>query len=128
MGLPVMREFQTIFEEYGADYRVTMSRFLNNKEMYLRLLGMLFEEDNLQKLCIALEAGDLCGAFEAAHTLKGVVGNLGLVPLYQTLERLVELLRTEGKQDDYLVLCREVWLEFQRAQAFLEKLKGDGPV
>ena len=28
---------------------------------------------------------DLDGAFEAAHTLKGVAGNLGLTPLYRSV-------------------------------------------
>lgn len=119
-----MGEFQIIFEKYGADCTTVMARFMNNEALYLRLLGMLFQDDNLEKLCAALEVNDLSGAFEAAHTLKGVVGNLGLTPLYRALEKLAEPLRAGEKREDYPTLYEVVQLGFQRAEAFWEELKG----
>lgn len=44
-----MPGFQHIFEGYGADYRTTMYRFINNEETLLRLPDMLFQEDSLEK-------------------------------------------------------------------------------
>ncbi|MCB6200470.1 Hpt domain-containing protein [Extibacter muris] len=119
-----MQAFQTIFEEYGADYAGAMGRFMNNEGLYVRLLGMLFQDDNLENLGAALEMNDLGTAFEAAHTLKGVVGNLGLTPLYQALEKLVEPLRAGKKREDYPALYGDVQTEFRRAEAFWEELKG----
>lgn len=118
-----MQGFLEVFEDYGADYEETMARFLNNKKMYLRLLNMLFQDDNLKKLGAALEANDLNGAFEAAHTLKGVVGNLGLKPLYDAVDKLVEPLRAKEIRNDYPVLYQAVELEFERAEEFMGKLK-----
>ena len=42
---------------------------------------------------------DLIAAFDAAHTLKGVLSNMGLTPLYDCVSAIVEPLR-EGRFDD----------------------------
>lgn len=119
-----MKTFQEIFEEYGADYTSTMKRVMNNEAMYLRLLDMLAVDDSMPKLDDALAAGNLQGAFHAAHTLKGVAGNLGLVPLYQALEKLVEPLRAGEERDDYPALHEAVRLALIRTDEFREALKG----
>ena len=89
-----MRGFRDTLEAYGVDYQTTMDRFLGNETLYRSLLDRLFEDDSLQKLGGALASGDTAKAFEAAHTLKGVTGNMGLTPLYAALCTLVEPLRT----------------------------------
>lgn len=43
-----------------------------------------------------MQAKDLPAAFTAAHTLKGVTGNLSLNVLYRSLLPLVEALRGQG--------------------------------
>ena len=73
-----MAVLKEIFKKYGADYETTMSRFMGNEQMYLRILAMLPRDENLHKLDHALQAGDYQAAFDAAHTLKGMAGNLGL--------------------------------------------------
>lgn len=123
-----MQEFEEIFKKYGADYKATMNRFLNNKTMYLKLLGMLFQDDSLQNLDNALKESDLGSAFEAAHTLKGVVGNLGLTPLLHTLDNLVKPLRAREIRDDYSKLYHEVELELKNANSFFRELKGDNQI
>ena len=45
-----MGSFRESFEAYGADYQTTMGRFMGNEKMYLRILDMLFEDENLNKL------------------------------------------------------------------------------
>ena len=47
----------------------------------------------------ALEAGDLDAAFEAAHALKGVTGNLALTPIYEPVQVVTELLRSRTETD-----------------------------
>lgn len=111
-----METFKQIFEDYGGDYQVTMSRFMGNESMYLKFLNMLFEDKSLEDLGAALAAEDLTGAFEAAHTLKGVVGNMGLTPLYRTVCDILEPLRAREQRDDYLSLYRNIQLEYQKAE------------
>ena len=48
----------------------------------------------------ALEKKDLNAAFDAAHALKGVLGNLSLTPLVEPTSEMTELLRA-GKDEDY---------------------------
>ncbi len=88
-----MGGFREMFEAYGADYHSTMARFMGNEAMYMKFLDMLFKDDNLEKLGEALEKQDYEEAFSAAHTLKGVVGNMGLTPLFHAVCAVVEPLR-----------------------------------
>ena len=105
-----MGTFQKAFEEYGADYTMTMSRFMGNEAMYLKFLNRLFEDESLQKLGAALEAADWPGAFEAAHTLKGVCQNLGFSNLYAPTYTLTETLRAgqlEGTQEQFAKVAEQ---------------------
>lgn len=117
-----MSRFREIMEEYGVDYEVTMTRFMGNEQLYLRLLDMLFQDKNLLELGDALAADDMTRAFEAAHTLKGVVGNMGLSPLYGAVCAIVEPLRTENRNEDYQALYQAISTEFARADVLRHAL------
>lgn len=123
-----MEGFKKYFDVYGADYQATMDRFMNNKAMYLRLLDMLFQDDTMRQLGAALEAGNLREAFDAAHTLKGVVGNMGLTPLSRAISAIVEPLRIGEQRTDYPALYQAIQVEFQKADEFRTKLKGEASV
>ena len=73
-----MADLREVFQKYGGDYETTMARFMGNEQMYLRILSMLPGDENLHKLGQTLQAGDYPAAFDTAHTLKGMAGNLGL--------------------------------------------------
>ncbi|WP_040196328.1 Hpt domain-containing protein [Candidatus Soleaferrea massiliensis] len=119
-----MQGFKELFEAYGADYQATMNRFMGNEAMYMRLLDMLFRDTGLSALGAALEANDLSAAFEAAHALKGVVGNMGLTPLYNAVNAIVEPLRAGERHEDYPSLYQAIQIEFQKADRLREGLKG----
>ena len=121
-----MSGFQDKFSAYGGDYLATMGRFLGKEAMYLRFLDMLFQDESLGQLGEALEAGDMESAFAAAHTLKGVVGNMGLTPLYQSVCTIVEPLRAREQRGDYPALYQKIQAEFQKADLLREQLKGGG--
>ena len=118
-----MGEFREIFEVYGADYNSTMARFMGNEAMYVKFLDMLFKDDNLEKLGTALEQQDYEAAFAAAHTLKGVVGNMGLTPLFNAVCAIVESLRKREVPEDYNVLYQIIQTGFLQADEFRKKLK-----
>ena len=118
-----MGEFREIFEVYGADYNSTMARFMGKEAMYLKFLDMLFKDDNLEKLGTALEQQDYEAAFAAAHTLKGVVGNMGLTPLFNAVCGIVESLRKREVPEDYNVLYQIIQTGFLQADEFRKKLK-----
>lgn len=120
-----MPGFPECFAAYGADHRDTMARFLGSESLYLRYLDMLPQDDNLRKLGAALADGDLERAFLAAHTLKGVAGNLGLLPLFRAVCAIVEPLRAREERD-YGALYQAIQEEFRRADAFRECLRRSG--
>ena len=93
-----MADIKEVFQKYGADYETTMSRFMCNEQLYLTILAMLPRDENLHKLDRALQSHDFPTAFDAAHTLKGMAGNLGLTPLYQTICAIAEPLRNGGQE------------------------------
>ena len=86
-------------KNYGANVEEGLSRCINNQALYLRLAGTVVDEKNFDKLHNALAANNLNEAFEAAHALKGVLGNLAITPLYDKVVEITELLRARTEMD-----------------------------
>ena len=86
--------------EFGADVDDGLARCMNNESFYLMLVRKAAETERLSQLESQLQAGDLDAAFEAAHSLKGVLGNLALTPIYTPVYEITELLR-ERRDIDY---------------------------
>ncbi|MDO4399901.1 MAG: Hpt domain-containing protein [Coriobacteriia bacterium] len=101
---------------YGANVDDGLARCMNNEGFYLRLVGMVADEKGFGALEQALAAGDLKAGFEAAHALKGVLGNLSLTPLFEPVNEITELLRAET-QMDYTELLAKIKAEKERFDA-----------
>ena len=78
---------------YGANTGEGLARCMNNEPFYLRMVAMALADKNFDALTAAMDAGDVTAAFEAAHALKGSIGNVSLSPIYRPLCELTELLR-----------------------------------
>ena len=85
--------------EYGADVDTGLKRCMGSEEFYLKMVRMIRNEEKFSVLEEALEQNDLQSAFEAAHALKGVCGNLALTPLFEPVSELTELLRAHTQMD-----------------------------
>ena len=83
----------------GANVEEGLSRCLNKEDFYLKMVNMGLNNQNFQLLGPALEAKDFDRAFELCHSLKGVIGNLSLTPLYDLICSLTELLRSRTDAD-----------------------------
>ena len=79
--------------DWGCDVDGALERMLDDEEFYLECLSMLMEDEGFDALSAALEQGDVSTAFDRAHALKGVLANLGLTPLFEQVEKIVEPLR-----------------------------------
>ena len=93
---------------FGANTTEGLERCCGNQALYLRLVNMVPSEKNFEGLKTALEAGDLDSAFQSAHALKGVLGNLSLTPMYKKSVEITELLRSRT-QTDYAPLLAELF-------------------
>lgn len=93
--------------EFGVNTKEGLTRCMNNEKFYLKMLKMGLASDQFDKLGESLEAGKLEEAFESAHALKGVLGNLALTPIYTPLAEMTELLRA-GKSADYTEIYKPI--------------------
>ena len=94
---------------YGANVDEGMSRCMNNETFYLRLVNMAADDAGFERLRSALEKNDRKEGFEAAHALKGMLGNLALTPVAKPASELTEMLRTEtGAETDSQALMEEI--------------------
>lgn len=87
---------QEFYASIGGDYADVVRR-LGNEARVKKVLGMLARDESMASLGAALARGDYEGAFQYAHTLKGVFLNLGLSRLAQADSALTETLRPGGE-------------------------------
>ena len=86
-------------EAYGVNITETLDRFIDDEELYVSCLEAILTEPGFGDLRKALDEEDYTGAFDAAHTLKGVTGNLGLTKLFEVVCEMVETLRSGENAD-----------------------------
>lgn len=77
----------------GCDMKSTMERFMDDEEFYMDCLKQLLANNEFDNLKKKLDEHDIKGAFDSAHTLKGVCANMGLKTLYDIIVEIVEPLR-----------------------------------
>ena len=94
-------------QEYGVNTKEGLARCMNMEKFYFRMLGMGLKNDSFDKLEKCLAEGNLEDAFEQAHALKGVVGNLAISPIFVPLSDLTEALRAK-KDLDYVELYKPI--------------------
>ena len=81
---------------FGANTAEGLARCFGNEALYLKLVATIPGEANFDKLKDSIAAKEKKNAFEAAHALKGVLGNLSLTPIYTPIVEITELLRSES--------------------------------
>ena len=101
-------------EECGADVETTLKRFMGNDGIYQKFLGKFPNDPNYANLGTNLEAGAFEEAYKCAHALKGVVGNLGLTPIFDRESELVEELRNKAAEEVDAVRANELWQEIKK--------------
>lgn len=106
-------KFRKQLEESGADVETTLKRFMGNDAIYQKFLGKFPADPNYANLGTNIESGAFEEAYKCAHALKGVVGNLGLTPIYESVSELVEELRNKAATDVDAARANELWQEIR---------------
>lgn len=83
-----------VLVDAGIDVDGALERFMGSETLLVRFLGKFPADPNFSALETAVAAGDCDAAFTAAHTLKGVCGNLSMTSLFELVSRQTELLRS----------------------------------
>ena len=114
-----MSKLLEALENWGCDIKGAMERFLADEELYVTCLETVIMDEAFEKLGVALEQKQIQEAFDYAHTLKGVFANLGLKPMYLSVERLVEPLRAGNGEN-----LETAYKELLEANDYLKQLLG----
>lgn len=77
----------------GINVDEAVERMLGYEDFYIELLKKITTDDNYEKLRKALIARDSDAAFKAAHTLKGLSGDLAITALFVPLTEITDALR-----------------------------------
>ncbi len=91
----------------GADIDDALQRFMGNEKLYIRMLGKLPKAVADAEVISHFESGNYDAALTNAHTLKGVMGNLSITPLYKAYSDAVALLR-ESKPNEAKIKIDEI--------------------
>lgn len=103
----------------GADTEDALTRFMDNSALYERMLKKLPKVVEETPVMPYVESGDLDTALSNAHTLKGVVGNLSLMPLYNNYTEMVNLIRDEKMDAAKALLAKTIKIQ----EDFLDCIK-----
>ncbi len=88
----------------GINLDEALERFMGKQSLFDRMLCKLPKAVKDCEVMKHFEAGDYKSAVETAHTLKGVTGNLSVMPLYEAYTEIVSLLRANEPEKARKVL------------------------
>lgn len=93
-----------LLKECGVNVDKALERMKGNKEAYKNFLEEFFEDPDFEALQESIVTQNVKDAFDYAHGLKGMAGNLGLDHVHSKISVLVEILRQgslEGAMEAY---------------------------
>lgn len=82
----------------GGDFEDALGR-LRSEERIRKFLTLFLKDPSVSELAEAVRNGNAQNAFRAAHTLKGICGNLSLTALSAAAAALTEALRGKTEID-----------------------------
>lgn len=85
--------FKKQLEENGVDVDATLKRFMGREAIFMKFILKFADDGSCKEIRKGLENQDIQAAFERAHSLKGVAGNLGIIPVYTLAAQISDLLR-----------------------------------
>jgi len=98
-----MSTLTATLESWNCDVAGAMRRFLNDESLFKMCFSQMMDDENFEALGTALKANDTTTSFECAHTLKGIVANMGITPLFDAVVLIVEPLRSKAVQPESLL-------------------------
>lgn len=91
-------------KETGCDVEGALKRLNGNADFYRTLLRHLIKDTNLKELIEVFGKYDLTESFNKAHTLKGVLANLGIIPYYEKISLIIVDLKENNLEGvDFLI-------------------------
>ncbi len=105
-------------KEMGVEVEETLSRFVDNDEIYIKFITRFPNEDRMKLIWESFETGTMDDKIHTTHKLKGVSGNLGMNKISGQCNKILDLLRDNADVDykpmleqldkDYYIMCDEI--------------------
>lgn len=89
-------ERKAILQAGGFNVDEAMNRFMNSEQLWIKFLKKFKADMSFRNLVEAIEEKDSEKAFAAAHTLKGITGNLAMTRFNALISEQTEHLRGEA--------------------------------
>ncbi len=86
-------------KQFGANVDEGLERCMGMEDFYIEMIELGISDEKFDQLGPLLKEDNLDEAFEVVHALKGVIGNLALTPLYETINEITEHLRAKETMD-----------------------------
>lgn len=118
-------KYKEELEKNGADVKGSIDRFLGEEEIYEKFLKTTIASPDFDKLISCLEQEDYKEGFRCAHTLKGVAGNLGLIPIEEAASAITELLRGKENSEVDVAAVNEKKKDMLEAYQIFQKIIND---
>lgn len=107
--------------QHGIDYVNGVERFGGNSELFEKFVRRFPEDPQFGELQDHLAAHNTEQAFQCAHTLKGIVGNLSFIDYFDAISELTEALNS-NQLDEALIIMSSVKEAHDKVLAVLEEL------
>ena len=108
-----MKDILAELDALGAETADALDRFMDDRDMYLKYVRSFPEEPTMVRLTAAVDAADYAEAEKAVHALKGIVNNLGFLPLADAAIDMLEELR-DSNVDAALDAYQDVQKQYAR--------------
>ena len=105
-------------QKLNVDVEISLERFLGNADMYIGFIKEFPSDKSIYTIENYLDEEKWEHAFEIAHTLKGVTGNLGMTTMFEDFSKMCVAYRkndyTEMKtiynkiKNDYTDMCKHI--------------------
>ena len=86
-----------------------VKRVVNNTKLYIKILGKFLEDTSINELEAAFSENNMVRAQTAAHTLKGLAGNLSLTELYNQCLELENQIKANTIQIEQFNVVKNVY-------------------
>ena len=87
-------DVKQFYLESKGNYNDALARMMNDV-LIVRMISKFMNDNAVLKMVSLYESKDYRTLFSAAHTLKGVAGNLSLTPLFEIASTITEATRNE---------------------------------
>ena len=107
------------YSELNENYEAVLNRLMGKENLVVKYLTMFKNDTTYETLTSAVEAGSAEDALRAAHSLKGMCFNLGLLGLGAACSDMVDAVR--GGEYDLNQLYAPIRTEYAKVIAALDK-------